>query len=193
MPPDSDASKARILRAAAAEFAEHGISGARVNRIAQRANANKQLIYAYFGDKETLFDIVLRDRLAALAEDVPLDPADLPGYAGEVFDYILEHPELARLSGWELLERDGACDTGDRRAASYRAKVAAVAEAQRRGLADPHTDPVHLLALLLALAATWLHSPYAVRALDEDGAEATRRRRREVVVEAARRVVAPPA
>ena len=52
---DAEATKARIFEAATAEFAAHGIAGARVDRIAQNAKANKQLIYAYFGDKQKLF------------------------------------------------------------------------------------------------------------------------------------------
>jgi AcrR family transcriptional regulator len=34
-------------------------AGARVDRIAASANANKQLIHAYFGSKDQLFDAVL--------------------------------------------------------------------------------------------------------------------------------------
>jgi AcrR family transcriptional regulator len=56
---DSAATKERLLEAATAEFAAHGIAGARVDRIAAAARANKQLIYAYFGSKEQLFDAVL--------------------------------------------------------------------------------------------------------------------------------------
>lgn len=35
-----------------AEFAECGVDGARINRIAERARASKERIYAWFGDKE---------------------------------------------------------------------------------------------------------------------------------------------
>jgi AcrR family transcriptional regulator len=38
-------SRAAILRAAAAEFAEHGIDGARTDRIAREARVNKALLY----------------------------------------------------------------------------------------------------------------------------------------------------
>ena len=50
----------RILESAVEEFAEHGLSGARGDRIAGRAGANKQLIYYYFGDKAGLFDAAVR-------------------------------------------------------------------------------------------------------------------------------------
>ncbi|WP_217146124.1 TetR family transcriptional regulator, partial [Streptomyces sp. AC627_RSS907] len=51
MPPDSTATKARLLAAARAEFARHGVAGARVDRIAAAAKANKRLLYVYFGNK----------------------------------------------------------------------------------------------------------------------------------------------
>ena len=57
------ATKERILEAALAEFSAHGIAGARVDRIAQAARCNKNLIYIYFEDKETLFTTVLRKDL----------------------------------------------------------------------------------------------------------------------------------
>ena len=46
MARDAEDTKRRIFEAATAEFADHGIAGARVDRIAARAGANKQLIYA---------------------------------------------------------------------------------------------------------------------------------------------------
>ncbi|MFD6108194.1 TetR/AcrR family transcriptional regulator, partial [Nocardia salmonicida] len=52
----ADATKARILQAATDEFATYGIAGARVDRIAKTAGANKNLIYIYFGGKDQLFD-----------------------------------------------------------------------------------------------------------------------------------------
>ena len=52
---DADRSQSTILAAARDEFAEYGLGGARVDRIAERAGLNKRLIYYYFEDKETLF------------------------------------------------------------------------------------------------------------------------------------------
>ena len=49
----------RILKAATAEFARHGLGGARVDRIAERAGANKRMLYYYYGNKEALFLAVM--------------------------------------------------------------------------------------------------------------------------------------
>jgi AcrR family transcriptional regulator len=73
---DSAATKQRILDAATAEFAEFGLAGARVDRIAARAGANKQLIYAYFGSKEGLFDNVLEANIALVLDAVPFTAGD---------------------------------------------------------------------------------------------------------------------
>src|SRR3954468_10039131 len=97
MPPDSTATKARLLDAAFKEFAQHGLAGARVDRIAEAAQANKGLIYVYYGSKEQLFDTVLTQRVGALFDAVPFTTADLPGFAGALFDYLLTSPKLLRL------------------------------------------------------------------------------------------------
>ncbi len=51
----------RILRSALEEFAEHGYAGARTERIARRAGVNKAALYYHVGDKEALYDTVVRD------------------------------------------------------------------------------------------------------------------------------------
>jgi TetR/AcrR family transcriptional regulator len=50
--------KEAILEAARGEFADHGYSGARIERIAAAAGANKQLIFHYFGSKDGLYAAV---------------------------------------------------------------------------------------------------------------------------------------
>lgn len=60
-PRNPEATTKDILIAARDEFVEHGLNGARVDRIAKRANANKRLIYHYIGNKEELYSRVLLD------------------------------------------------------------------------------------------------------------------------------------
>lgn len=50
---DPRRTKLKLLNAARKEFADKGLNGARVDGIASRAGVNKQLLYYYFGDKET--------------------------------------------------------------------------------------------------------------------------------------------
>ena len=60
-PRDAEKTKASILKAAREEFCEQGFNGARVDAIADRAKANKRLLYHYFGNKEALYGAVLLD------------------------------------------------------------------------------------------------------------------------------------
>ncbi|MFZ6044644.1 TetR family transcriptional regulator [Pseudomonas sp. CR3202] len=48
-----------ILQAAIAEFVQQGLSGARVDAIAERMHTSKRMIYYYFGSKEQLYVEVL--------------------------------------------------------------------------------------------------------------------------------------
>ncbi|MET9048128.1 MULTISPECIES: TetR family transcriptional regulator [unclassified Streptomyces] len=101
---DSTATKKRLLDAAYEEFVRVGLAGARVERIAKAASANKQAIYLYYGSKEDLFDAVMADRLRILADVAPITADDLPGYAGALFDALVADPGLQRLSQWRALE-----------------------------------------------------------------------------------------
>src|SRR5581483_1146804 len=62
------ASRARIMEAARNEFVSHGLSGARVDRIANHSGVNKNLIYHYFGSKDALYLAVLEGIYAGLRE-----------------------------------------------------------------------------------------------------------------------------
>ncbi|MGA9355879.1 MAG: TetR/AcrR family transcriptional regulator [Terriglobales bacterium] len=97
-------SRAAILRAAVAEFAEHGIAGARTDAIARAARVNKALLYYYFKDKDALYGAVLdhvfsglRERLIPVLES-DLEPREkLLEYVGRYFDYIAANPRFPRV------------------------------------------------------------------------------------------------
>ena len=170
---DAEATRARLVAAAATEFARHGVAGARVDRIAAAAGANKQLIYAYFGNKDGLFDAVLAKHCGALAEDVPFDADDMPGYVGRLFDYALAHPEIYRLVTWAALERPASVAAFERD--SYGAKLKAISQAQKAGRVDSSFAPADLLALLMGVAAAWLSASEAIRRFDSKDPMSPRR------------------
>ncbi|MFE6844076.1 TetR family transcriptional regulator [Streptomyces sp. NPDC057686] len=190
MARDSSATKARLLDAAFSEFAAYGIAGARVDRIAEAAQANKRLIYVYYGNKEQLFDAVLQRALETGSESVPFSAEDLPGYAGAVFDHLVAQPSLMRLVAWKQLERPGVADT---EAESYRGKIAVVEEAQRAGRVDAALDPADVLTLVMGLSQAWFGAVGGPAAGDSGTGWAPERlaRHREAVVEAVRRITAP--
>ena len=112
MPRDAEASRARILAAATAEFARHGLSGARVDRIAARAKANKRMLYYYYGGKEALFLAVLEAAYARIrGEEQKLDLSKRPPAEGMrelvtfTWRHFLAHPEFITLLNTENLHR----------------------------------------------------------------------------------------
>jgi AcrR family transcriptional regulator len=148
---DAEDTRRRLLGAAAAEFTERGIAGARIDRIAAAAQANKALIYSYFGNKEDLFDAVFRALVVDTVHDVPIDPDDLPGYAGRLFDRNVSHPQAFRLAIWHSLER-GHDAMPEVVLASNQDKVTAIAEAQGDGRIGDRFPAAELMVLITGLA-----------------------------------------
>lgn len=153
MPPDATDTKCRILIAARAEFAQFGLAGARVDRIAEVGQVNKRSIYVHFGPKEELFDLAVARALIEMADDVPFTADDLPSYAGSLFDYLTARPEILRLVSWAGLERTKA-SPGEIQA--YAPKVEALSE-----LFDGKA--VDVLALLLGQVTAWQYASPALR------------------------------
>lgn len=190
MAGDAQKTRQRLLEAAAAEFSEKGIAGARVDRIAAAAGCNKALIYSYFGSKEQLFDAVFEAHVAEVARETPIDAADLPAYAGRLFDGFQARPQVLRLATWYELEHGPTVAIPEPVARSNQHKAAAIAKAQKEGLVSKHFAADELLALVLALSKTWAF-PLSYCATSSPPSAAEVRRRRRSVVEAVRLLVTP--
>jgi len=158
MKRDAAATRERILAAATIEFAERGLAGARIDRIAAGATSNVRLLYAHFASKENLFALTLDRELTAMAEAVPIDVDDLPGWVGRLFDYHREHPSGVRISLWRELERP---DLGPDDAHVYAEKVATMA-----GATTGTAAAIDLLVLLYGMAQAWFFTPAGLRGLD---------------------------
>ncbi|MBF6172447.1 TetR family transcriptional regulator [Nocardia blacklockiae] len=188
-PRDPEATKARIFAAATQEFAAYGIAGARVDRIARTAKANKQLIYAYFGDKRQLFHQVLEQAMLDVAAAVSTDIDDIDAWVDAHIDYHREHPEFLRLQMWEALELGpDEITAGELRAARYLDKTTKVEDAQRRGLLRPDLPAGYLLTLLTGMINYREALPQSARFMlgEEEDPEAWR----SWLKDAVRRVVA---
>jgi AcrR family transcriptional regulator len=150
--PKGQQTREKLLEAAEAEFSEHGLAGARVDRIAERSGVNKQRIYAYFGNKEALFAAVMTRVYAHMSEVVPIPTTEdgLRAYVGEVFDYHRES-DLVRLLAWEGLHyRDRPIPDEKEREAYYVHKTVALSIAL--GIDDP-TAAARVLIALVGLAS----------------------------------------
>jgi AcrR family transcriptional regulator len=187
---DAAASRQRLLAAAAAEFVAHGVAGARVDRIAAAAGANKRLIYDYFGDKDGLFDAVLDRFTEDAVGAVPIDADDLPAYAGRLFDYHSDHPDLLRLVTWARLEGRTTLSAQEQRRVSYRRRVAAIEDAQHKGAVTTALTGSQLLDLIESLAVGWTAAARGVLATPRQ-LKAERAAQRKAISEAVRRIVGP--
>lgn len=65
---DAEQTRKAILQAALEEFSAMGHSGARVDRIAERAGTSKPMIYDYFGDKDAIYAAALREAYVQIRE-----------------------------------------------------------------------------------------------------------------------------
>ena len=180
----SQATQNKLLAAARAEFQEHGLAGGRVDRIGERAGVNKRLIYVYFGDKEGLFEEVIRQNRNAVGAAVRFDAGDLPGYALRLYDYWQEHPDSVRLFWWRNLERPRSTEVEN---SAYGRMVGEIGTAQAGGEVAGEIPAPHLFAFVLGLLQSWaVPSP----ALSVTANEAEQGRRRASVREAVERLIA---
>ena len=63
---DKKNSASSILEAATKEFSQYGLSGARIDRIAERAQVNKAMIYYHFRSKEQIYQTIIERHLDKL-------------------------------------------------------------------------------------------------------------------------------
>jgi len=180
--------QSRILVAARQEFAQFGLAGARIDRIATQAHASKERLYAYYSDKASLFQSVLNQNSAEFFESVSLAPENVAGFVGEIYDHALSNPEHIRMLTWARL--DGLAFEHPAGHATPEAKLDAIREAQRLGFVDKVWNPTDLLAILFGIGLAWAQSPnpQVLGATDE-----LRAAQKAAAVEAARRLISPVA
>jgi AcrR family transcriptional regulator len=105
-------SREEILAVATQEFAQRGLSGARVDEIAARTRTSKRMIYYHFSGKEGLYRAVLErvySEIRLVESQLDLDslpPAEAMTRIVELtFDYDESHPEFITLVNVENVNR----------------------------------------------------------------------------------------
>jgi TetR/AcrR family transcriptional regulator len=178
-----------ILSAARSEFAQYGLAGARIDRIARAADASKERLYAHFKDKETLFRGVVAADMAEFFAAVTLRAEAVPEFVGDIYDLACRRPEHLRMMTWASLE--GLVldppPAQDRESVAAR-DIGTIETAQAAGYVDPAWRPMDLLVLLFGVALAWAQSPHPDAVTVDPAIVAARR---AAAVEAARRIVAP--
>jgi len=163
-------SRAAILRAAAKEFAEHGIAGARTDAIARAARVNKALLYYYFKDKETLYGAVLDNAFSGMKTkvfnvlDSELPPREkIMGYVGAYFDFIASNQIYPKLMQREMMRaREGHSEHIDRLVKSYFQPIyKRVGDLLQKGTVEGEfrkVDPAHFIPSMVAMIVFYFSS-----------------------------------
>jgi TetR/AcrR family transcriptional regulator len=192
---DPQRTREAILSSAQAEFAAYGLSGARVDRIAARARANKRMIYHYFASKEGLYLAVLERAYEGLrGTERNLDLAHLAPQAAIrrlvefTFDYARKHPELISLIYNENLHGARHLRRSTKIRRLHSPLIATLGEILRRGAAAGTfrrgLDPVDLYITIAAVGFFYLsnnHTLSTIFARDLAAPAACRRRKRHNV------------
>jgi TetR/AcrR family transcriptional regulator len=170
-------SRAAILQAAFAEFAEHGIAGARTDAIARAAHVNKALLYYYFKDKDALYEAVLDQVFSGMrARVVPVLESDLPprqkllDYVGAYFDYIAANPSYPRMVQSEWMRAGSNRTHHMQRVAKkyfqpiFQRLVAVLREGTAAGEFRP-VDPRHFVPSMVAIIVFYFSAAPVMKTL----------------------------
>jgi AcrR family transcriptional regulator len=163
----------KILEAATAEFARHGLGGARVDRIAGRAGVNKRMLYHYFGAKEDLFLAALEASYAHIRSaerDLDLEQSDpreaLKRLVDFTWRYYLEHPEFMTLLNSENLHKGRHVRRSHRVRELHSPLVETLrgilVRGERRGLFRRGIDPVELYISIAGEGYFYLSNRYTL-------------------------------
>lgn len=166
-PRDAVATQRRILAAAKKEFARNGLGGARVDVIAERAKANKRMIYHYFNNKEELFQRVVEDAyLDIRTAEQKLNLGHLPAKKALrrlvefTWDYYLKNPEFITLVNSENLHKARHLKKSKAIQDASRRFVGMVAEILDNGVKEGvfrrNIDPVQLNITIAAIGYYYL-------------------------------------
>jgi AcrR family transcriptional regulator len=173
---DADRSQQAILAAARDEFHEHGLGGARVDRIAERAGVDKKLLYYYFDNKDRLFQAVLEDTYRGIrgAEQQlqlqSLPPAEaLRALVTFTWNYYLEHPEFLTLLNSANLHRARHLASSTRARSLNTPLIQTLGEVlergRREGVFRGGVDPMQLYISIAALAYFYLGNRHTLSAI----------------------------
>lgn len=173
---NADRSQSIILAAARDEFAEHGLGGARMDRIAERAGLNKRLIYYYFEDKDRLFQAVLEQTYRHIRDEerrlnlLALKPADAVRRLVEfTWNYYLAHPEFLSLLNSENLQAARHLEKSQRAREMNSPLIATLGEILERGRKEGSfrggVDPLQLYVSIAGLAYFYISNQHTLSAI----------------------------
>jgi AcrR family transcriptional regulator len=164
---DPEGMRLRILEAAKQEFAAHGLAGARVDRIAAKAGANKRMLYYHVGKKDDLYLAVLEgayEKIRVEERALDLEHLDPPRAIERLIDftwnYFLRNPEFLALLNTENLARARHLKRSTKVKSMHSPFVEMIRTVVRRGVENGDfvvtIDPVQLYISIAALCFFYL-------------------------------------
>lgn len=201
---DAELSKADILAVATEEFALNGLSGARVDAIADRTRTSKRMIYYYFGSKEGLYRAVLEKAygdiraLDSEQKSSTVTPEEAIRRIIDVtFDYDETHPNFISLVTVENIHRGRNIDQlpsiKERNAAVIRTLSDLLERGVKSGKFRADVNPVDLHLLISALCVFRVSNRFTFgKIFNVDLSDPkVRKRQKKMILEAVLRYLAP--
>lgn len=154
----------RILKAALAEFAAHGLAGTRCDDIARRARVNKRMLFYCFGSKEELYREILRRKFSERASLYESVPGDIGRAILHWYEAFSSDVAWVRLLEWEALGSGRGELVGEQERRQYLQRTLdSLRRAQKRGLVPKALDLIQLQISIIALTAFPLAFPQMTR------------------------------
>ena len=157
--PTKEARRSEILEAAFEEFSKNGYAGASMAAIARRARASKETLYAWFENKETLFNTLFASRLdgmvsrvEAVAVDEPSPFKVLPVVARDVIRFMLAIAPLDRAMGMGEPSETARRLVGKTISEERARFVDYLLRCRAQGYVAFDDDPFELVSLFVAMA-----------------------------------------
>jgi AcrR family transcriptional regulator len=158
---DPERTREDILDVATEEFSQFGLSGARVDSIAEKTRTSKRMIYYYYGSKEGLYLAVLERayrKIRSLESDLQL--AELPPeealrqLIGTTFDHDEQNPDFVRLVSIEnihhAMHMKRSTEIADLNISVIRTIQDILDRGLKSGVFKRHTDAIDLHMLISA-------------------------------------------
>ena len=191
----SRGSREKIVNVALREFSSKGLSGARVDRIANLAKTSKNMIYYHFGSKEGLYQEVMKLAYANIRQNertVNVETADPVQALHDIivlsFDYHCRNEMFIRLVMSENMNRAKHLKVSDELKAENRMIIETLDKVLKKGKKEGvfrrNIDPVSLHLTISGLGFHFVSNRYTfgkVFDLDMTSKEAIDKRRAEVL------------
>ncbi len=202
---DPERTRAAILRAATDEITAKGLTGARVDAIAERAGINKRMLYHYFGDKQGLYVAVLEHTYSAIrTAEIGLNLTELDPAAGMrklvlfTWQYFIDHPEFLSLLATENMNRAAYLKKSQAIRPLHRPLTGMIEvllqRGEKQGIFRKGVDPVELYITIAGLGFFYMQNRHTLSVIfGEDLSAASRLARRgDHIVEVVLAFLKPP-